>query len=87
MGESGPAPGKSLFHTVRLPDYARDLDLHPDGRRLALAFFDEAVRVYEMAPAGGIGLRGRSAVPPAHKSSRAQFSMKRFPVALPHRYG
>jgi WD40 repeat protein len=39
------------FHTVALPTNARDLHLHPDGRRLAVAFFDGAVRVYDMAPA------------------------------------
>jgi WD40 repeat protein len=38
------------FHTVTLPTNARDLDLHPDGRRLGLAFFDGAVRIYDMAP-------------------------------------
>jgi WD40 repeat protein len=39
------------FHTVTLPTNARDLDLHPDARRLAVAFFDGAVRIYDMAPA------------------------------------
>lgn len=39
------------FHTVALPTNARDVDLHPDGRRLAVACFDGAVRVYDMAPA------------------------------------
>ncbi|HWY86322.1 MAG TPA: hypothetical protein VNX28_06345 [Gemmataceae bacterium] len=38
------------FHTLALPNNARDLDLHPDGRRLAIAFFDGAVRIYDMAP-------------------------------------
>ncbi len=37
-------------HTLKLPNNARDLDLHPDGRRLAVAFFDGAVRVYAMGP-------------------------------------
>ena len=36
------------FHTLKLPTNARDLDLHPDGTRLAVAFFDGAVRVYDM---------------------------------------
>lgn len=36
------------YHTVTLPNNARDLHLHPDGRRLAIPFFDGAVRVYEM---------------------------------------
>jgi WD40 repeat protein len=39
------------FHSLALPNNARDLDLHPDGRRLAIAFFDGAVRMYDMAPA------------------------------------
>jgi WD40 repeat protein len=38
------------FHTVALPTNARDLDLHPDGRRLAIAFADGAVRIYDMVP-------------------------------------
>jgi WD40 repeat protein len=37
------------FHTVALPNNARDLHLHPDGRRLAIPFFDSMVRIYEMA--------------------------------------
>jgi WD40 repeat protein len=37
-------------HTLGLPTNARDLDLHPDGRRLAVAFADGAVRLYDMAP-------------------------------------
>ncbi len=36
------------FHTVNLPTNARDLHLHPDARRLAIAFFDGNVRIYEM---------------------------------------
>jgi WD40 repeat protein len=40
------------FFNVKLPNNARDLDLHPDGKRLAVAFFDGAVRTYSMeAPA------------------------------------
>lgn len=38
------------FHTVPLPSNARDLSLHPDGRRLAIPFYDGAVRIYDMAP-------------------------------------
>ena len=38
------------FHTVKLPNNARDLDLHPDGTRLAVAFFDGLVRVYDLTP-------------------------------------
>jgi WD40 repeat protein len=36
------------FFNLKLPNNARDLDLHPDGRRLAVAFADGAVRVYSM---------------------------------------
>ena len=36
----------------KLPNNARDLDLHPDGRRLAVAFFDGAVRIYDVGPKG-----------------------------------
>ncbi|MBY0232509.1 MAG: hypothetical protein K2W96_24790 [Gemmataceae bacterium] len=35
--------------TTPLPGNARDLSLHPDGRRLAIPFNDGSVRVYEMA--------------------------------------
>lgn len=37
------------FHMLALPNNARDLHLHPDGRRLAIPFFDGVVRIYEMA--------------------------------------
>jgi WD40 repeat protein len=37
------------FFSLKLPNNARDLDLHSDGRRLAVAFFDGAVRTYDMA--------------------------------------
>ncbi|HXG08333.1 MAG TPA: WD40 repeat domain-containing protein [Gemmataceae bacterium] len=37
------------FFTLKLPNNARDLDLHADGRRLAVPFFDGAVRLYDMA--------------------------------------
>jgi WD40 repeat protein len=36
------------FHTVTVPTNTRDLHLHPDGRRLAVACFDGAVRVYDL---------------------------------------
>lgn len=36
------------FHTVTLPSNARDLDLHPNGRLLAVPFFDGAVRIYDL---------------------------------------
>jgi len=38
------------FHNITLPNNARDLHLHPDNRRLAIPFFDGAVRVYDLAP-------------------------------------
>ena len=41
------------FHTLALPNNARDLHLHPDGRRLAITFFDGAVRVYDIASQEG----------------------------------
>jgi hypothetical protein len=34
--------------TLKLPTNARDLDLHPDGRTPAVAYFDGAVRLYSM---------------------------------------
>ena len=37
------------FFTLRLPTNARDLHFHPDGRRLAMAFSDGVLRVYDMA--------------------------------------
>jgi WD40 repeat protein len=37
------------FCTLNLPTNARDLHLHPDGRRLAVAFADGVLRVYDMA--------------------------------------
>ena len=39
------------FHTVALPNNARDLHFHPDGRRLAIPFFDNTVRIYDMGQA------------------------------------
>ncbi len=38
------------FFTLKLPNNARDLDLHLDGKRLAVAFFDGAVRLYDLSP-------------------------------------
>jgi WD40 repeat protein len=35
---------------LKLPMNARDMDLHPNGRLLALAFADGSMRIYEMAP-------------------------------------
>ena len=36
------------YHTLTLPNNARDLALHPDGQRLAIPFYDGAVRLYDM---------------------------------------
>jgi WD40 repeat protein len=36
------------FFTLKLPANARDLSLHPDGRRLAISFFDNTARIYTM---------------------------------------
>ncbi len=41
------------FHTLALPNNARDLDLHTDGTRLAIPFFDGAVRVYDLTAKAG----------------------------------
>jgi WD40 repeat protein len=38
------------FYTLVLPNNARDLSLHPDGRRLAVPFYDGFVRIYDMGP-------------------------------------
>lgn len=38
------------FFTLKLPANARDLSLHPDGRRLAVPFNDGAVRIYDLGP-------------------------------------
>ena len=38
------------FFALKLPNNARDLDLHPDGKRLAVAFADGAVRIFDMTP-------------------------------------
>jgi WD40 repeat protein len=36
-------------HSVAVPNNARDLALHPDGRRLAVPCFDNILRIYEMS--------------------------------------
>lgn len=38
------------FHTVTLPSNARDLHLHPNRHRVAIPFFDNAVRIYDLGP-------------------------------------
>jgi len=42
-GDQGPS-----FQAIKLPNNARDLSLHPDGLRLAVAHADGALRMYEM---------------------------------------
>lgn len=37
-------------YTMTLPNNARDLDLHPDKRRIAVPFFDGFLRVYDLGP-------------------------------------
>ena len=41
--------GENVF-SLKLPDNARDLDLHADGQRLAIPFAGGGVRVYNMSP-------------------------------------
>jgi WD40 repeat protein len=38
------------FASINLPSNARDIDLHPDGHRLVIAYFDNKVRTYDMLP-------------------------------------
>jgi WD40 repeat protein len=38
------------FFTFKLPAGARDLALHPDGVRLAIAHHDSTLRIYDMSP-------------------------------------
>lgn len=37
------------LHAFRLPAYAHDLDLHPDGKRIAVAGADGTARIYDMS--------------------------------------
>lgn len=41
---------KDEFHSFNLGNIARDLDLHPDGLRLATAHYDRKLRISLMAP-------------------------------------
>ena len=41
---------KDEFHQFKLPDSARDLDLHPDGVQLVTAHYDKHVRISSMDP-------------------------------------
>jgi hypothetical protein len=38
------------FHFVKLPSVAYDMDLHPDGLRIATALFDKTLRIYDLSP-------------------------------------
>lgn len=38
------------FHAVTLPSNARDVSVYAEGRRVAIPFFDSAVRTYDLAP-------------------------------------
>lgn len=42
------ADGK-LAHSISSPSPARDIDLHPDGKRLVTAHYDSSLRVHELA--------------------------------------
>ncbi|MCC7423357.1 MAG: hypothetical protein IT428_24030 [Planctomycetaceae bacterium] len=44
-----PTEDKS-FHFVKLPSVAYDLSWHPDGLRLAVAFYDQQTRLYDFGP-------------------------------------
>jgi hypothetical protein len=44
-----PTEEKS-FHFLALPSVGYDLCLHPDGLRLAVALYDNSVRLYDMGP-------------------------------------
>ncbi len=44
-----PESAQDVF-TLKLPANGRDLSLHPDGRRLAIPFFDGALRLYDIGP-------------------------------------
>ncbi len=41
---------EKAFHKLKLPNTARDLDIHPDGVRLATTHHDRHLRVSRMAP-------------------------------------
>ncbi len=40
---------KDQFHDLKLPDTARDLDMHPNNIRLATAHYDGHLRICKMA--------------------------------------
>jgi WD domain, G-beta repeat len=41
------------FHATQLPNTARDMDLHPDKRRVAVPHHDSALRIYTLAAKAG----------------------------------
>ncbi len=41
--------GPADVFSLKLPSNGRDLDLHPDGKRLAIPFYDGAIRVYDFS--------------------------------------
>lgn len=45
-----PGEDKS-FHFVKMPAVPYDLHFHPDGLRLAVAFYDNTIRLYDLGPA------------------------------------
>jgi WD40 repeat protein len=57
LGTAGGNGGQLYFwqadkaesvHMVTLPNNARDLDVHPEGTKLAIPFFDGVVRLYDL---------------------------------------
>lgn len=61
-----PDSAQDFFH-LKLPNNARDVDLHPDGKRLAVAFADGAVRMYGMEAVEAAGRPASQSASP-HKS-------------------
>lgn len=43
---------EAAYHAQTLPNNARDLALHPDGRRLAIPFYAGGLGLYDMGPKG-----------------------------------
>ena len=44
------ADGEKEFHRFKLPNLARDMDLHPDGLQIATAHYDRQLRISRMTP-------------------------------------
>lgn len=38
----------TAYHTLTLPNNARDLALHPNGKRVAIPFYDSTLRLYDL---------------------------------------